>query len=231
MAEYDYEAARAHFDEAMASTGGSQPAAHALLELLVEHLALDGVALSLEPQLSQTAAADPEVRALLALAAARTDDASAALRFLKGLSGARAADTWEALSRAAVERGAADEVDRFLDRLADCHPTRPDLHRQREEATRLRSEECRPAEEELRHVIDSGDEAAIESAARAVLARWPESAVAGQALARVKERRRRAEADRLLAMATAWPGPGRGPGAPWHPWPGPPKLRATGVDR
>ncbi|MBL8954249.1 MAG: hypothetical protein JNK82_25955 [Myxococcaceae bacterium] len=74
LGEYDFDAARSAFTDALAA--GVDGAAEVLLELLVDHLAAYDEALALEPELGDS----PRLRATLAVAAARAGRASDALR-------------------------------------------------------------------------------------------------------------------------------------------------------
>ena len=201
LAEFDYETARAHFERAMQDSNGDPAAARALLELLVDHMAADGDALALEDQLAPRAAADAEVRALLAVAAARMGDAAAASRLLEGLVGPRVAEAWKALAEDAARRQAGEELEHSIARLTEADPTHPDLVRFREQAQQLRADARRPAELELVQLAEAGDEEAAEARARALLVRWPDSRVAGRILGGIQDRRRAGEAERLLASA------------------------------
>ena len=72
VASYDFVRARDHQEHAVAVTGGAAEPAAALLMLLVETLGDDAGAVALQPSLSRSALAHPDVRALLALATARS---------------------------------------------------------------------------------------------------------------------------------------------------------------
>lgn len=201
LAEFDYETARAHFERAMQDSNGDPAAARALLELLVDHMAADGDALALEDQLAPRVAADPEVRALLAVAASRVGNAAAANRLLEGLVGSRVAEAWKALAEDATRRQTCDELEHSIARLTEADPTHPDLVRFREQAQRLRADARRPAELELLQIAEAGDDEAAEARARALLARSPDSRIAGRILGGIQDRRRAREAERLLASA------------------------------
>jgi hypothetical protein len=179
------------------------PAARALVELLVDHLGLDAEALEIESQLSEAAADSSDVRTWLGLAAARAGDAATAHRLLRGLTGARAAEAWCALARAAADRADEAALGRYLDRVKDCDPAHPELLRLTDDRTRLQAEARRPAEQALLALWEAGDEDPASAAANALLSRWPESGVAIQVLARIRARRRRVEAERLVADAEA----------------------------
>ncbi|HEX3474679.1 MAG TPA: hypothetical protein VHT91_06530 [Kofleriaceae bacterium] len=201
LAEFDYETARAHFERALQESNGDPTAARALLELLVDHMAADGDALALEDQLAPRAAADAEVRALLAVAAARMGDAGAASRLLEGLVGPRVAEAWKALAEDAARHQVGEELEHRIARLAEADPRHPDLVRFRDQAQRLRADARRPAELELTRLAEAGDDEATAAHARALLARWPDSRVAGRILGGIQDRRRASETERLLASA------------------------------
>lgn len=105
LADYDYEVARADLEHAVNLSGGQAVAVLPLCELLVENLAADADALRLVPVLSATAQADSAVRALLALAAARSGDPTEAERWLHGVDDARATPTRLALIARTLREG------------------------------------------------------------------------------------------------------------------------------
>lgn len=201
--EFDYDAARACFERAVAAAPGDPVAAGALLELLVDHLALDTDALALEDRLAVPAAADSDVRALLAVAAARLGDGAAARRLLGGLSTRRAADAWVLLAHRAAEQRAPDELERCIARLAELDPARPELVDLRAAIDRLHADSRRPAEQELRDAAAHLDDTELESMARALLVRWPDSTIAGKVLGGIHDRRRASEAQLVMARARA----------------------------
>ncbi|MGC4114108.1 MAG: hypothetical protein QM765_05670 [Myxococcales bacterium] len=197
---YDYAAAREALEDAFALTAGAPAAAVPLLSLLVDTLAADGDALSLEEELSAESAALPSVRALLAVAAARLGDSARAFGFLDGLTDPRSADAWLLLARAQPDPALAS---RHLRRAAQLAPTHPELASLESELSRREADLRRPAEEALGQAIQSGEDAAIEQRARDVLARWPASEAAGRALRELEVRRRDRRAQALLAEADA----------------------------
>ena len=203
LAAFDYDAARDCFEQAALGADGDPEAARELLELLVDHLALDDQALALEPRLPALAASSRDVRALLALAAARIGDGAAAQRLLATLTGARAADAWTALADDALARQDAAALDHRVAQLAHADPAHPELVRLREQASRLRAELRGPDEQALVQLAAHGDAPAVAAAARVLLARWPDSAAAGRILGRAVEQQRTHEAARLLARARA----------------------------
>lgn len=200
---FDYDTARACFERAVAASPDDPVAAGALLELLVDHLALDADALALEDQLAAHAADDAEVRGFLAVAAARLGEGATARRLLGGLSSTRAADAWASLAYRAVEQRAIDELESSLARLVQIDPARPELVELRSAYDRLRADASRPAEEELVRAAEQLDDAALESMARALLVRWPDSAIAGKVVSGIRDRRRAGEAELAMARARA----------------------------
>jgi hypothetical protein len=198
LADFDYETARACFERGTGA--GDTAAARALLELLVDHLVLDDDALEVGARLSSAIAADGEVRALLGLAAARSGRRGAARTFLRDLEIARAADGRALLSRDALERGAWDELAVELRALERCDPAHPELHALRDDTARAREIARKPAEDELLHLLEH-DRNAAEITARALLDRWPDSAIAGRVLGRIQSDRRRSDGERLRDQA------------------------------
>lgn len=189
LAEYDFELAVSLFREALAESGGVEPA-RALLEVLVDSLAQDAEALALEAVLDAEARADDEVRSLLGLAAARIGEAERAHQWLKRAKGPRCADAWSVLARAAIAAGALEDAERAAHALEALDGGHPELAELRAAMSARRAELRRPDEEALAAAVAAGDDDAAEERARAILARWPDSAVAGRTLAAITERRR-----------------------------------------
>ncbi|MFN0248647.1 MAG: hypothetical protein ACKV2T_17290 [Kofleriaceae bacterium] len=198
LAEFDYETARTCFEQA--TDAGDLAGARALLGLLVDHLVLDADALEVGDRLSPTIVADSEVRALLGLAAARSKRWSDATAFLRELHVVRAADGRALLARAALERCSWDELALELRALERCDAAHPDLHALRDDAARARERARKPAEEELLQLLER-DPGAAEMAARALVERWPDSAIAGRVLGRIQSDRRQSEGERLRELA------------------------------
>ncbi len=193
---YDYDLARACFEEAVRATSGAARAVRGLLSLLVDTLGADQEARALESRLSESARADPEIRVRLALASAREGDREAAARWLRGQTHPDAGDVLAELCRRALASGrldlAASDL-RDLRRQAPGHVALAELAATHEAADRARLD----AEE--RALADELRSAAFEHAeerAKKILATWPESADARRALATI-------EADRLSAQVAA----------------------------
>lgn len=101
---YDYETAASEFESALQRDGASIEAARALLGLWVETLGTDDPALALESRLPKPTLADPEVKALLATAAARSGDLKRAERLTLGLENTRAAEIIAICAKVALQR-------------------------------------------------------------------------------------------------------------------------------
>lgn len=203
ISEYDYEAARNDLERAFHLSGGAKDAALPLCELLVEYLAADGDALQLEPSLSATAQPDPAVRALLAMAAARSGEPVEAERLLRGVDEARGAPVWLVLIERALREGKAEAAAEGMERGRAAGLDPPTLLRLTEQLQILRRTKWKGIEEELLRALDEGNPERVEAEAHDLLARWPESPAARKVLARLHERRRRHEQDQLLREAQA----------------------------
>jgi len=202
LEEYDYEQAQACFEEALRA--GSAPAGVELVSLLVEHLGLDAEALALAERLPTKAARAPEARALLALAAGREGRAAAVATYLAGLSGSPVAEARAALADRLLRGGDREGGEAALVALRDVSPHHQAIPRLEDRVRVLRADARRPAEARLQALLDEGDMAAIEAAARALLACWPASAAARRALAAVERAEAEAaRAERLAAAAQA----------------------------
>ena len=199
---WDYDAAREAFTEAVAASRGGADAARALLDLLVNTLADDVAALAVEHLLSTRAVEDREVRGMLALAAARSGDRERARRLGRD-SGT--AELQALLAGLAVRDGDAAEAQVVLARLRDIDAAHPAVVQISDGIQRLKADERRPAEAELAVAVAAGDDAVVERLAVAMLARWPTSEPARQALTGLEGRRRSGEAQRLAGEAwAAW---------------------------
>ncbi|MHB8872265.1 MAG: tetratricopeptide repeat protein [Myxococcaceae bacterium] len=191
---YDFDLARSCFEEAFDGSGGSADTARPLLEFLVDQLAGDEAALAFEAALDEDAAEHPEVRALLALAAARSGDAARARRHLQGAEVPRASEAAVALARCVLATGAADEAERLLQEARRLDPAQPEAVPLEGEIARARAASSRPLEEQLEAVLRQGDDAGSERLARQVLECWPQSALGRKVLREVADRRRAADA-------------------------------------
>jgi hypothetical protein len=200
---YDFQRARQCQEQAFHRSGGSLDAAAALLELLVEHLAAYRDALDHAAELSPEAAADPRVRTLLGLAAAREREVDRALELVRDLQGPEVAVVHAVLADNAVRAGEVAQAERRLQAARELDPALPEVLRLEQEIAALRARSRRPAEEALTRLAGEGDLDATERAARELLEQWPGSATARQVLRDVRDRRRRREADALLEQADA----------------------------
>jgi hypothetical protein len=215
---YAYDAARERFEAALERSSGAPPPAAALLSLLVDHLGADEEALSLEGRLSAEALDNPEVRILLALAAARRAERERALRFLNEHSGARGglgqgsarrtgprpargAEVLVAIARGAIAEGRLDEAAEDLAQAREHDPTHPELRGLLDALAKRRAEAREPAEAALRCLFATGDIAGAERATRELLARFPDSDVGRRTAHAIAEQRRREQAGQILASA------------------------------
>jgi len=116
--EWDYDGARACFEEAL-RTRPSEEAAFALLDLLVNHLGLDRAALEhpLPARVSST-----RVRKLRALAAARLGERDQVRRLLTELPRSDTGEVLVALARQALRTGDLDEAEAHLRALRQVDP-------------------------------------------------------------------------------------------------------------
>lgn len=198
---YDYELAREHLALALALASGDAVAAIPLLSLLVDHLAADEEALALQPRLSPSALRHPEARLLLGLAAARAGQRELALRLLDDHRGARSAEPFVVLARAALASGDGEAVALDLAAIRERDPIHPDLHGLEAALAARRAEERLPLEAALTRLFDGGHIEDAEARARALLARFPDSEVGRLTLRAIEEIRRAAQIQRLLAEA------------------------------
>ncbi len=193
LEEFDYEAAEGHLTRALEESRGGADAAVALLELLVGHLGMDREALELEPRLSAEASAHPGVRTCLALAAARLGETGRALQLVAGTSRPSTAEVHAALAARAIRRRDPETAGRQLENVGLHDPTHPQIPRLTREIAELQAELQRPAEEALERRHREEGASAVETDARALLDRWPESEVARHILRQLAADRRRLE--------------------------------------
>ncbi|MDI3288416.1 hypothetical protein [Polyangium sp. 15x6] len=202
LAEYDYELARNHLEEALARSGGDARAASALLSLLVTTLGVDADALELGETLPAETLADVHVRLLLALAAARLDDRARALRLLPAANAkappARLAEIFVALARGALTAGNLAVSADDLARARAMDATHPELASLTSALAKARAATRGPAEAEASRLFAEGDLRGAEERAREILADHPESEVARRILRGVEEQKKRDEARRKL---------------------------------
>lgn len=201
--EYDYEAAREHFAEALKRPGPAVEPARALLALLCECLAADEEALRIEAELPADALDDPEVRLLLAQAAARSGDLDRVEGLLKGLRRLPAAPILMIAARHALVQEDDGRAERLLGRAHDLDPACPELREAQAELVAYRQQALRPQEEQALRLLEEGDLAQAEERAGALLRRFPESRAGRRVLREVKERRAAAQIAALVMEAEA----------------------------
>ena len=197
LEDYDFDGARAAFQEAFEASEGAPPAAVALLELLVDQLAAYGEALALAEGLSPESARVPGVRERVATAAAHEAAAEIALRWLEGASPSATAETLVVLARQLLARGELNRTAELVEKARATDPTCGPALLLADELARRRASARAPMEAELERVHALGDDAVTEVRARALLATFPDSPVAGRILRAIEARRSSAEAARL----------------------------------
>jgi hypothetical protein len=201
LAEYDYEVAHAAFREAFDASTADVDVARALLSLLVDLLAQDHEALALAARLPQPAFADPELRSMLALAAARAGDSRRARRWLADGGGERAAEAWIVLARTALASDDFDDVERTVREAETCDPANPSVVEVRNAVGERRRALRAPDESRLQELVATADDETLRARAREVLARWPDSVVAAKLLHAIDQRERQREIAKLLAAS------------------------------
>lgn len=201
LEEYDYDRARELLTNAFEMTGGAEPAARALLELLVDTLGADEDALLLEEQLSDGARTEPAVRVLLAQGCARTGMAEQAIRWLRGVELPRAAELLGQVAVASAEQGHTDLAETAMVQLRLRAPAHPMLATARRLLQESRALARAPEEEAIRTLLQEGALEEAESKARELLVRFPDSDVARSALARAEQERRTHRAQDTLLRA------------------------------
>lgn len=202
LEEYDYEAAQRLLTAAVERRAGPA-AARALLELLVDVLADDAAALEVEGSLGPAAHADPSVRGFLALAAARSGEGDRAVRLVRGHDGPLPARVHATLARAALETGDLSRAAAHLSAARHSDPGLPEATELEARLQNARRDERKPAEDALLALDASGQRETAESAARELLARWPDSAAARRVLREIEDARRRERAAALARDGSA----------------------------
>ncbi len=197
---YDYDSARCHLTTALECSGGETEAAGALLELLVDDLGEAGPALELESSFSPDAAADPRVRVLLALAAARCDDVERAERLIHGLDQPRLGDVYLALARAGVRDNSPEAAKGWLEEARQRDMPTAITGPVAEAIRALEATTLVEREQDLERVWQSGDPEAA-AYARTILESWPESKLARQVLREIEAGQRKSRLAELLAAA------------------------------
>ncbi len=197
LEEYDFDAARAAFEDAFEASRGDGPAALALLELLVDQLASYGDALALAERISPEAARIPGVRERLATAAAHQGDVALTLRWLEGAVPSTTAETLVVLARQVLAQGELDRAAELVAKARAADFVCGSALTLEDELSRRRATARAPMEAELERLHALGDDAVTEAQARKLLASFPDSPIAGRMLRAIEARRARAEAKRL----------------------------------
>ncbi len=201
IAEYDYEVARTALTRACELSGGAEAAARALLVLLVDHLAAYQDALEIGDHLSREAMASPAVQLALGLAAARSGALQRARAHVARLDGAPGAEILIVLAEAALAIGELDEAARLCDEIRSCARAHPGVQPLARRLAQAREELRRPLEAVIVQRVAEGrlDEAGL--LAEQLLASFPESAAARNAVRTARGRQQADEAERLVQVA------------------------------
>jgi len=195
LVEYDYERAALHFQQAQQVSQGAVEPTLALLEFWIDQMGADHAALELEAHLPRATLANPEVRALLGIAAARTKDIQRAQRLTRGLGGPRAAEVMGLVARAALRTADPGSALPWITQLRSLDPMHPAILDCERELRNLRDEGRLAAESELERLQVSGPLDETDRCANSLLQRWPHSE---KALRWVRERA--AERAKLAAI-------------------------------
>jgi hypothetical protein len=199
--EYDYELARTALSRAFDRSGGAEASARPLLTLLVDHLAADREALALGARLSPGALESPDVRLLLALAAARCGERQQARDLVARMVGTSAAEILVSLAVGALKSGELDEAARLCDDARARDPAHPSTRGLGREIARAREDTRRPLDAEITRALAEGAIDEARRLAEGVLARFPESEVARRAVRVAAEQKRAREVERLVKEA------------------------------
>lgn len=204
LSEWDFEQARSLLQQALGEgpVDGADAlrvqAARVLLRLLVDHLVDDAAAWALRADLGGVH--DPEVRCLLALAAARSGEAAAAEKAIDGVEHERRCDVVLALAELALTTRDLAAVDRLLARVRPGSEHHGRALEVAKAAAGQRAAAVEPLERQLDAAFVAGDRAGAEELLREVRALHPQSDVAR----RVQAELRRAQHDDEVAQLAAW---------------------------
>lgn len=203
LAAYDFEAARTAFAHAHALAPQAPRPIRALLDLLVYQLGLDAEALALADDLDEDVLVHAEVRAPLALAAARTDRHELAEQWVTGLEGERAAEVRRTLAAAALDSDDLSGARQHLDLARHAFASDPELLVLENRLGQAQALAARPHETALQEAIAREDWPAAEALARRILEVHPASASARHVLKEAGHRRRQAEQKKELDQLRA----------------------------
>lgn len=201
LAEYDYDGAQDAFRQAFTRSGGSPGTAVPLLEFLVDALADHAGALDCLPGIDGRARQQPQVRALLALAAAHTGDAAQATKLVPDVRALRVAETWTLIAQLELRSGHLDAARLAARRARESAVPTPGLVDIEAQIAQVLAAGRRPHEERLQALIEAGDEAGAMDCARQMVADRLDSPLARRMLRQAEERA--AAAQRAASEARA----------------------------
>ncbi len=201
LADYDFEAAEAHYERAIAESPAEAAPALALLEMLVDGLAADERALERYGRLPRRIAGAGPLRALAAVAAARQGEGKQLSRLVEGLDHPRVAEAWLLAGRAQLEAGDFVGAAQAARRAAEADPQAGSRSLIAEiDARRALARE--PELSALRALIETAPEAALQRA-KALLRQWPDCSEARAAITRLERARSQALAEAARARGRA----------------------------
>ena len=195
LAEFDYEQAALHLQEAQQASQGAIEPTRALLEFWIDQMGADQAALELESRLPRATLANAEIRVLLGIAAVRTRDIPRAERLTRGLCSPRAAEVMGLIAREALKIGDPESALAWITHLRSLDPKHPAIVECEHELRRWRDEERLAAEAELQRLLDKGALDDAEHSAQEIVKRWPESECAARYV-----RQRSSDRARLAAI-------------------------------
>lgn len=202
---YDYDLARQRYEAAFDATSGGKEAAHALLSLFVEHLGADEDALLFEGKLVDMARADPTVRGLLAIAAARCGQRIRAVGLVeeRGLkpSSTHVTEVFVLLAKTALAEGDLTQASKDLERAGEQMAAHPEIVALTQALAKARASARGPVENELSALFTAGQFREAEEMARQVLGRFGDSEVARRILRGLDEQKKLALARQRLDEA------------------------------
>ena len=201
--EYDFEAARDAFERAHMAAPMALKPIRALLDLLVHQLGLDVEALDVADSLDSGLLESPDVRAPLALAAARAGDRERAEKWAHDLDSPRAAEVHRILAAAALQNGDLAYATAALDLARRSFAADPELIAIEKRLAEAKAIAVKPREVALDGMVARGDWVRAVDLARQIVAEHPDSVAARRVLKDASARAREAQQTSALAEVQA----------------------------
>ena len=199
LAEYDFEAARDAFEQAHMAAPLALGPIRALLDLLVHQLGLDADALDLADSLDPDLLESSEVRAPLALAAARAGDRDRARPWAQDLDGPHAAEVHRILAAAALQDGDLAYATAAVELARRSFAADPELAAIEKRLAEAKAIAAKPREAALEEMVARGDLAGAVDLAHQIVAEHPGSLAARRVLKEASAREREAQQTTALA--------------------------------